>query len=96
MLGMLGNPKKVASLIIAGMSKDGAGNDKSYSKKVNGTEKSSEDFTMIADDMVNCIENKDREGLASCIKSLLSALESRLANKGEEDNMMEDEDSEEM
>ncbi len=89
MLGMLGNPKKVASIIIASGSKDEAGN---RYKEVSGEQKSEDDFDMIAEEMASCIENKDKAGLASCLKSFLYSLESRLG-KGEES---ESEDSEEV
>lgn len=91
MLGMLGNPKKVASIIIAsGSRKDDEGNN--Y-KELEGVDKSTDDFDMIAEEMATCIENKDKSGLASCLKSLLYSLESKLS-KGESEEV--EEESEEL
>lgn len=85
MLGMMGNPKKVATLIIAGMSKDKDGKDKGeYNKKLEGTEKSDDDFSTIADEMMNALQEGDKSRLASCLKSMFYNMESRLENKGEE------------
>lgn len=92
---MLGNPKKVASLIIAGISKDKEGKPgESYNKKLEGTEKSDEDFGLVADEMINALQDGDKERLASCLKSLFYNMESRMMNKGEESgpSMMEEEE----
>ena len=88
MLGMLGNPKKVASFIIASSPrKDSEGS--SYREK-DEIDKSSDDFDMIAEEMISRLEEKDPKGLASCLKSLFYNLESRI--KGGESEMMDDEE----
>lgn len=87
MLGMLGNPKKVASIIIAsGPKKDEEGNSYRGPKEV---DESMDDFDMIAEEMATCIENKDKAGLASCFKSLLYGLESKMKS-GESEEYSED------
>lgn len=92
MLGMLGNPKKVASIIIAsGSKKDDEGNGYRERKEV---DESTDDFDMIAEEMANCMENKDKAGLASCFKSLLYSLESKMKT-GETEEAPESEESEE-
>lgn len=90
MLGMLGNPKKVASIIIAsGPKKDSEGNGYREPKE---TDESMDDFGMIAEEMANCVENKDKEGLASCFKSLLYSLESKMKSGESEEYSDESEE----
>ena len=90
MLGMLGNPKKIASIIIAGTPrKDEGGNTYSEKKPV---DESMDDFDMIAEEMASCMQNKDKAGLASCFKSLLYSLESKIRS---EENPAPMEESEE-
>lgn len=94
MLGMLGDPKKVASIIISkGPREDKEGN---YEKEVGEVDKSDDDFGMIAEEMVSCMENKDREGLKSCFKSLMYSLESKINDENSEsehENRDQEEDS---
>ena len=45
---------------------------------------------MLADEMINCMENKDSGGLSSCLKSLFLNIESRLKKEEEMPEMEEE------
>jgi hypothetical protein len=81
MLGMFKDPKKVSAIIISRMGK--SEKPESYERENGNAEKSETDFDMLADQMINCMENKDSGGLSACFKSLFLNIESRLKEKEE-------------
>ena len=84
MLGMFKDPKKMATLIIAGMGKDGE--SKSYDREIGNAEKSEGDFDSIANDILNAIESKNSKDLSMCLKSFFNNIESRLSLPKEEES----------
>ncbi len=88
MLGMFKDPKKVSAIIISRMGK--GEKPESYERENGNAEKSDTDFDMLADEMINCMENKDSGGLSSCLKSLFLNIESRLKKEEEMPEMEEE------
>lgn len=85
MLGMLGQPKKVASIIISSMAKKTP--EGNYEKEKPEVDESDDELTMLAEEILSRIKNDDAKGLASCLKTLTYKLG---AEKPDDDEGQED------